>query len=304
MSAELPAVSVIIPTYNSAEILDRCLDALAGAEGVAETIVLDGGSTDGSDERAASRAGVRVLKLPGTGFQDRLNRGMGEARSEYGLLLNSDAFVDPQTPLTLARRLDENPQLGAVGASLRYDDGRPQKSGGSYKTIGRLSLKALGVPMPGRAPTPESASVAGATAVTWLPYCCAALRRRAWQQVGGFDERYDFYFEDVDFSRALVEAGWELEVLWPATSVHLGGGSTRSRDPSGWFLRYHRNAAIYLRKWNPRSWRLYAGIWRLRALASAGLWRVRSLHRRLRNDGQGARAARAWARAFSNIARS
>lgn len=298
------AVTAIVPTYNSGEILDRCLDALAGADGVAETIVLDGGSTDGSDKRAGEREGVRVLRLPGTSLQDRLNRGMEMAAGDFGLLLNSDAFVDPATPATLASRLSEQGSAGAVGACLRYEDGSAQKSGGHYKTIGRLTLKALGIPMPERTPVAEHSAPSGATAVTWLPYCCAAVRRDAWRQVGGFDSRFDFYFEDVDFSRSLSEAGWTLEVFWPATAVHLGGGSTKSKDPSGWFLRYHRNAAIYFRKWNPRGWWVYAAVWRLRAVAGAGLWRVRGLLRRLRHDTQGASVARAWARAFSAIARS
>lgn len=290
--------SVVIPNLDSGPVLDRCLDALEVAEGVGEILVLDAGSSDGSDERARRRTGVTVLDRPGTTIMERLNLGMREAKSDLCLLLNSDAFVDPQTPRLLAERLLADPGLGAVGASLRYEDGSPQKSGDACKTLGRLTLKAARVPIRDRSVPRGQPPREGLTEVGWLAYSCGILRRQAWEQAGGFVDDYDFYFEDVDFARAIDRAGWKQAVDWEATAIHVGGGTTRANDPSGWYVTYHRNALIYLRRWYPRGWRLFAAVWMVRAALNSALWRARAVVRGLRNDEQGAALARNWADAF------
>ena len=125
---------------------------------VDEVLVVDAGSTDRSAERAAERERVRVISAPGTTIQARLNLGLEQARNEYVLLLNSDAFVDPQTPERLAEILEQRPQVGASGASLRFEDGSPQDSGDRYKTLLRHIVAAVpgGRRLPGsRSPCPE-----------------------------------------------------------------------------------------------------------------------------------------------------
>lgn len=292
----------MIPTLDSGTVLDRCLDALAGEREVDEVLVLDAGSTDGSDRRAAAREGVRVLTLPGTGIQARLNRGVEEARNDLVVLLNSDAFVDPGTPRKLAELLEERPGAGASGARLRSEDGSSQKSGDRYKTLLQHTITTL----PGsrlitrRPPSPKAS---GIEPVTWLPLCCAVVRRSACLQIGGWDERFTFYYEDQDLCRRLAEAGWELAIRWDAGAIHIGGGSTSSRDPSRWLVRYHENRVIYLQKWYPRAWRIYSAVWMGRAWLQASLWRARALRLRLRSDHEGASAAREWARAFQRTAR-
>jgi N-acetylglucosaminyl-diphospho-decaprenol L-rhamnosyltransferase len=294
------AISAIIPTLDGGSLLVRCLDALAAA-GVDEVLVLDGGSTDGGPQRAAARPGVRVLELPGTSVQARINRGVEEARHEMVLLLDDDAFVDPPAPALLAAALAEGPRVALVGAALRWEDGSEQRSLGRYRTLLNETLLTLPAGRHAWARVASPVATRKATGVdraTWLPLCCAMARRSAFLEVGGFDERYSFYYDDQDFCRRMEEAGWELAVRWDAGAVHVGGGVTSARDPSRWFGRYQDNRLRYLRKWYPRGWRVFAAAWAARACVHAALWTLRALLRALRADADGARTARGWARTF------
>jgi N-acetylglucosaminyl-diphospho-decaprenol L-rhamnosyltransferase len=300
-------LSAVIPTFNGGALLERCLDALAAAPEVDEAIVLDGGSTDGTPERAAARERVRVVTLPATSVQSRINRGFAEARNEAVLLLNDDAFVDPETPRLLGAVLIERPRVALVGASLRWEDGSAQRSVGRYRTLWNETVMALpsGKLLLGALPArgiPARKS-AGVEDVKWIPLCCAAVRRSAFLAVGGFDKRYSFYFDDHDFCRRVVEQGLEIVVRWDAGAVHVGGGGTSAKEPFGWFGRYHENRFVYLQKWYPRTWRVYAPVWAARAWVHAGVWRIRALLRRLRADAEGERSAREWSRTFMRVAR-
>ncbi len=294
-------LSAVIPTYNSGQLLDRCLDALERADSIREVLVLDGGSGDGSPERAAQRDGVRVLLRPGTSFQWRLNHGVEQATGEFILHLNDDAFVDPDTPRKLLEVLQDDPRVAVSEAALRYEDGRPQRSVGQHRTLltemlslvflPRLSHRFSPIPIPPRRDS-------GVDAAAWLPLCCSVWRRSAVQSIGGFDERFSFYYDDHDFCRRLVEAGWRLVVRWDAGAVHLGGGATKSKDPAGWFGRYHENRLIFLRKHYPRTWWVFALAWPARAVLHVSLWKLRALRSRRRGQRDDEQLARRWAQAF------
>jgi N-acetylglucosaminyl-diphospho-decaprenol L-rhamnosyltransferase len=299
-------VSAVVPTLNPGSLLDRCLDALAAASGVDEVLVLDAGSTDGSPVRAALRPSVRVLTMAGTSVQSRINRGVVEAGNEAVLLLNDDAFVDAETPRLLAEVMLARPRVGAVGAGLRWEDGSPQKSVGRYRTLWNETLTALPAGRPVlsrllRRGVP-SHKAAGVERVTWLPLCCGVVRRSAFLHVGGFDERYSFYYDDHDFCRRMVQHGWELAVRWDAGAVHVGGGVTSAKDPVGWYGRYQENRMRYLRRWYPRAWPLFVPVWAVRAWVHAAAWQLRALARRLRSDADGEQMARDWARTFRSVA--
>jgi len=298
-------LSAVIPTYNSGTLLDRCLDALAAA-GVDDVLVLDGGSGDGAPDRATRRPEVRVLRFPGTRVSARFNLGMREARNEYVLVLDDDVFVDPDAPRRLAAVLDERARTGMVQAHLRFADGKEQRSGSHYRTLLNETLMSLGLRRllrrvePGGGPL--SAKERGVEPATWVPLCAALLRRSAFEEIGGFDERFFFYYDDQDFCRRLVEAGWGIAVRWDAGAVHLGGAATAAKDPTGWFGRYQENRFVYLRKHYPRAWRLFAVVWAARASLHVVVWRLRALARRARSDAEGARLARKWSRVFRRTA--
>jgi N-acetylglucosaminyl-diphospho-decaprenol L-rhamnosyltransferase len=297
----------VIPTLNGGVFLERCLGALERADSVQEVLVLDGGSSDGSPERAAGYAGVRVHSFPGTSFQRRLNEGVRQARSEFILHLNDDAFVDPDTPRRLLEVMHDRPDVAVSGASLRYEDGRAQRSVGRFRTLagellGLVMLQRLARSLSQVAPPERRES--GVDEASWMPLCCAILRRSAFDAVGGFDERFTFYYDDQDFCRRLGERGWSLAVRWDAGAIHIGGATTMARHPPSWFKRYHENRLIYLRKHYPRAWLVYAALWPLRALLHAALWRLRAASYRRRVDTAAEETANEWAETFLDTVRA
>ena len=285
-------VSAVIPHKNSGLNLGRCLDALAVAGGVQEVVVVDESSTDGSVDGAAGRLGVRVIASPGAGFAVAANAGIASSYGDTLLLLGSDAFTSPDTVERLVRRLEENPRLAACGAALFNEDGRPSKSYSRLFTLRRALVDALGfrpgIPLSGR----------GLGLVEAVFPNCLLARREALDEVGCFDERFRFYYEDMDLCLRLARAGWQLAVDWDAHAIHVAGGSTKAPGPGGWFRQYHESRLAYLRKHYPRGWLLYAALWMPKAALHVLAWRVRALVLRLREDAAGERLARDWAEAF------
>ena len=275
--------AAVVPNRDGAGLVGRCVEA-ALAGGAVEVVVVDDGSSDGS-EREAAEAGARVLRSPGRGFAAAVNHGVAATRTPAVLLLNSDCFLDPEAVARLASALDDDGSLGAVGAALRDEHGAAARSHGYLLTLGVAIRVALSVPPP----HPRSTGV-GVQPVPFVPLACVLARRGAWDAIGGLDERYPFYFEDHDACRRLRDAGWRLAVRWDATAVHEGGSSSSARDPQRWFVQYAESRARYLRTHYPRAWVVWAAVSIPAALLRALAWRVRR--------GEGAAAwSRAWRRA-------
>lgn len=270
-------VSVVIPNRDGGPFLARCLAAVFAAEGVGEVIVVDDGSADGSDAAAAAE-GARVLRSPARGFAAAVNQGVAESRGEALLLLNSDAFVRRDTVRLLAEALRGDSRLGLCSAALEREDGARARTFGRLLTLPSALRLALSLP------PPPPAEGSGVQRVEFVPLACALVRRAAWDAVGGLDQRYRFYFEDVDLCWRLSVAGWGVAVHWDATAVHLEGGSSRARDPRAWFPQFHESRLRYLRKRYPRAWLGYAALWIPSALLHAAAWV--------------ARGDRGWARAY------
>ena len=262
-------IAAVVPNRDGAGMLERCLDALACAEGVQEVVVVDDGSTDGSDERAAERGDIRVLRSPGRGFAAAVNAGVAAVHADHVLILNSDCFVEQDTASGLRAALERDASLGLCAAALVREDGSRAKTFDRQLTIGRALREAVSLHL---TPLPEGSGVAP---VRFVPLACALVSRRAWDSVGGLDTRYRFYFEDQDLCWRLTRAGWGLAVDWDAHAVHVEGGSSQGRDRPRWFSQFHESRMRYLRKRYPRLWLVYALLWVPSALAHAAAWLVR-----------------------------
>lgn len=275
-------VSAVIPNKDGAGLVGRCVEA-ALASGAAEAIVVDDGSSDDSPGEAAA-AGATVLQSPGRGFSAAVNHGARASSGEALLILNSDCFVAADAIERLVAALSASPGIGLCGAALTEPDGSHGRSHGHLLTLGLAMRTALSsVP---RAPS----ETGGLQPVEFVPLACALVRRDAWSELGGLDERFFFYFEDHDLCRRLAQAGWSLAVCWDATAHHVQGGSSRRRDEQRWFVQHAASRSLYLRKHYPASWPLFAAVWVPAALAHAGAWAIR------RRPDSG-RWARAWLRA-------
>jgi GT2 family glycosyltransferase len=286
------SVSAVIPHRNSGVLLEQCVEALLAASGVDEIVVADESSTDGSVERVAGKPRVRIVTSVRRGFAAAMNVGIEAASGERLLLLNSDAFVRPDTVERLDRRLDEVPRLALCGAALFNPDGTRSKTHTFRFTFWRAIADTLNI-------RPPIAQVGRGLEVTHavLP-TCALARREALEEIGYFDERFLLYYEDLDVSQRLARAGWLQAIDWDAEATHVSGGSTSVGARQRWFAQYHRSRAIYMRKHYPRGWALYAVLWAVKASTHAVVWSLRARRRRRRGDAPGAELAREWAAAF------
>jgi N-acetylglucosaminyl-diphospho-decaprenol L-rhamnosyltransferase len=285
-------VSAVIPHRNSGELLEQCVDALLAARGVDEIVIADESSTDGSIERVSAKPRVRIVESARPGFAAAMNVGIDAASHDRLLLLNSDAFVAPGTVERLNGRLDENPRLALCGAAIFNPDGTRSKTHTFRFTFWRALADTLHI----RPPLTQVGS--GLELVHAVLPTCALARREALEEIGGFDERFFLYYEDLDVAQRLARAGWQQGIDWEAAAIHVSGGSTSVGARQRWFAQYHRSRTIYMQKHYPRAWRLYAGLWAAKASAHAVTWSARARLRRRRGDATGAELAHEWAQAF------
>jgi GT2 family glycosyltransferase len=229
--------------------LRGCLDSLAGqARPPSETVVVDNGSVDGSLELlSASYPEVRVLELGrNTGFAHAANRGIEAVETDAVALVNTDVELAPDWLARLTAVLDGDRRLAAVACKMvdladpsrLYDAGDVLRRDGACEQRGRFQLDD------GRFDTPEELFAACAGA--------ALYRRQAVLDVGGFDERFFTYLEDVDLGLRLRLAGWRC-AYEPAVARHAGGGSSWQlrRSVDGWVAR---NTLLLVVKAFPLRW--------------------------------------------------
>lgn len=245
-----PKVAAVLVSYNTRELL---LDALRSlrADGVEDIVVVDNASTDGSARAVPLHdPEVTVLENPrNLGFAAAANRGIAGCAAPYVLLLNPDARVSPGTVGALADALDEDPGLAVVGPRIENPDGT------RYPSVRRFPglLTAVGHAFgwfvdPANRFTRRYRMVDwDATApadVDWVSGTCALVRQAAFRAVGGFDERYFMYVEDVDLCRRLWDAGWRVGYRPVGPVVHVVGAASELA-PYRMIVEHHRSLYRY-----------------------------------------------------------
>ena len=251
-----PRVSAIVVSYNTRADLLRCLEALRAQAGVPlETIVVDNASTDGTVD--AVRAGspeVQVLaNAENLGFARANNLGLRAARGELVLVVNSDCELRPGALAGLVAILDTRPDVAIVGPRTVGTDGAPQVSFGPSLTPlaewrqGRLvrGVKAGEVAALRRA----DALAAQEREPDWVSASCFLARKAALEAVGGFDESFFLYEEDVDLCVRVRAAGGRILYTPGAEVVHHLGRSM-DRAPALARLEYHRSHLRFYAKHN------------------------------------------------------
>jgi hypothetical protein len=251
-----PRVSVVIVSYNAREHLLRCLAALGEHGGLPlEVIVVDNASADGS-AGAAREASTepRVIDAgENLGFSRASNLGIRQARAPYVLLLNPDAEVRPGCLPALAGLLDRRTDVGLAGPRTVSGDGTIQVSFGEGLTPGlewRQQRLVRGV----RERRPEALRRAEEAARVehepgWVSGACMMIRRSALEAVGGLDEGFFLYEEDVDLCLRLRRAGWRI-AFTPAAEVVHHLGRSMAADPWRGRFEYHRSHLRFYRKHN------------------------------------------------------
>jgi len=230
-----PDLSIILVNYNTAHLLDRLFAALAAGQGALtlQIIVVDNASRDGSAEliRTHYPAAELIANKVNVGFGRANNQAVPRVRGRYVLLLNTDAFVSPDTlPKTVAF-MDAHPRCGVLGVKLVGSDRRLQPSCRYFPTPMNLFLNASGLArvFPAvRLVDDMQWDHASERDCDWVPGCFYLMRRDVVDDVGLFDPRYFMYYEEIDHCRAVRAAGWTVVYYPHSEVVHIGGESAAS----------------------------------------------------------------------------
>src|SRR4051812_37004825 len=295
----MATVDVVIVTFDTREITLACAARIADPR--AHVIVVDNGSTDGT-ARAFESRGVTVVRFAqGVGFAAACNRGAAAGDSPLVLFLNSDVLARPGALGALLDALDERVDAVAAGGRLvdpGTDDTQPAYAPQRYPGLWTLVARVTGLErLGGDGVDPALLAERGTIECDQPAGACLLVRRDVFAAVGGFDERFWFWYEDVDLARRLHERGVLLHV-GGAVFEHLGGGTFaawgRERGLRSRLLGIERYAEVHLD--GPS--RFVVGL----ALAGSGLARsvvFRLLGRRALADawGEGARRGASLMRA-------
>lgn len=241
MSAADRDTAVVIVNYRTRELTARAVASVLAEDDVREVVVVDNASGDGSAEHlrdAFSDGRVRVVEADQNGgFGAGVNLGAGACGSPLLFILNSDATVEPGSLALLVSALLGDERVGVLAPAVRLAGGGPQPD-----AFGRLPRRwELMVPGRGRWTgggddrQPE-----------WVSGVAMLVRAADFRSVGGFDERFEMYFEDLDLCRRLREQGRAAARLPAATVVHAAGRSWRSTSEKK--RRFHRSKGLYARK--------------------------------------------------------
>jgi GT2 family glycosyltransferase len=293
-------VTAILVNYNTAELLPEAVGRLraAGERMSLKVVIVDNASRDNSIEvlqRDFSDCHVIVNKV-NVGFGRANNQGLPLAEGRYVLLLNTDAFVSPDTLDETVAYMDAHPACGILGVKLVGRDGSLQPSARFFPTPWNLFLMKTGLDrvFTGvRMVDDMEWDHASVRECDWVPGCYYLVRKEVIDQVGLFDPRFFLYYEEVDHCLAAKRAGWKV-VFYPHCKViHLGGESAKSE---GEVTRLERqiesiqieSELLYFRKNHG-----ITGVWAHMLLTFVGdaMVGLRQLLRR-----KSAQAARRWAK--------
>lgn len=255
-------MAAVVVSYNTREHLRMCLRSLADA-GVEHVVVVDNGSTDGSRPVVEAAGCTWVDAGANLGYGGAANLGGAHPATtgaEFLLVCNPDLVVLPGAVDTLVAALAAEPGVGAVGPRLSNTDGSLYPSARTFPDlVDAMGHGLLGMVAPDNRFTRRYRLLdwdhGQAADVDWVSGACFLIRRRAWEEVGGFDDSYFMYMEDVDLCWRLGRAGWRIRYEPAAEVVHVQGVSA-DQHPYRMLLAHHRSMWLFARRTTTGSRRL------------------------------------------------
>jgi N-acetylglucosaminyl-diphospho-decaprenol L-rhamnosyltransferase len=250
----LPVVTV---TFSPGPHLERFLASLAMAtEREVSVLLADNGSTDGTPAEALERyANVRLFDTGANlGYGTAVNRAVrhlcesGEV-DDWLIVANPDVQWGPGSIDALLEAATRWPHAGALGPLIHDPDGSVYPSARHLPSLIRGGMHAVVGPFwkhnPWTAAYRQERLEPTERPVGWLSGSCLLVRRSAFDQVGGFDERYFMYMEDVDLGDRLGRAGW-LSVYVPSAEILHHKGHSTGHDPENHLAAHHKSTYLFL----------------------------------------------------------
>lgn len=258
--------STVIVNYEGGDLLTECVRSLYEQEENVDVIVVDNGSADGSADTVARLFPTITIVRPfrNLGFAGGANAGAERAEGELLLFLNPDVRVAPGC-LGALRRIFNEPNVG-VGAPCVH----PGESG---QVEYGWTLDLLGHPVPLRRPA----------APLYVAGCALATRKSLFEELGGFDDRYFMFVEDVDLCWRALLRGFDISVARDAVAFHVGGAVTpggyerHGRIESSSFrigLRERNTLATMIKCWGGSTVALMVPAYVLQTLVTAAALRL------------------------------
>jgi len=234
-------LSIIILCWNDLKVIGDCLQSIYANTHATEfeVIVPDNGSTDGSIEFIRKNYPQARVIENGTNlrFAKANNVGIRESRGEYVLILNPDTIIHEGTLDKVVAFADKHPEAGAFGCRVLNTDGSYQACVRPFPSIRSEWIAALGLaPLAHISDWFQPGVYVGwkgdtQREVGWLAGCFIMFRGELLKRLGGFDEQFFYYHEDMDLCNRVWQSGKSILYTPESTITHLGGQSTNKRFP-------------------------------------------------------------------------
>ena len=251
------SVSVILVSYNTEDLTIRAIEcvyaSIRNCRFPVDVLVVDNSSRDHSVASIKDKfPNVRLIESStNLGFGAANNLAVASSDSEYVLLLNTDAFLQPESLTVLEQYMRVNPLVGVVGPTILNADGTvqtaawnfpsPLQSLFEYSGIGNLFPR---IPLIGGYRKWDHDKT---QRVPWLIGACILIRRSVFVDIGGFDSAFFMYAEETDLQMRIRRAGYDIHLCADTQVVHLGGGSGTTDSES--VRRYfYTSQDLYMRK--------------------------------------------------------
>lgn len=245
-----PDVAAVVVSYNVAELLVACVASLR-ADGIERIVVVDNASSDSSVVAVrAADPGVQVVALDrNTGYGAGVNRGVAETTEPFVLFMNPDVEVEPGSTKVLLDAMGDDPGLALVGPRIETPEGELYPSARTFPdwrdAAGHAFLHFVWPANPfSRRYRMLDWDHRDARVVDWVAGTHVLARRSAWDEVGGFDEAFFMYLEDVDLCWRLARSGWRVGYE-PAARVSHAIGRSTDQTPYRMIAAHHRSLLRY-----------------------------------------------------------
>ncbi len=233
-------MSIVLVCWNNKAYLDPCLKSLyeGGLKSSFDVVVVDNGSTDGSQQMLAEKyPQVKLIQNAGNvGLGKASNQGIEATNGRHVLLLNNDTLVNGPALDVLVEYLDAHPEVGATAGKLLNPDGSFQSGFAPFSTLLEEFLIVTHIGELLWAGYPSHGDSNEIKETGWMSSACLLVRRAALDKIGLLDESYFIYGDEADLQYRLNKAGWKVVFLPNSSIIHFGG---RSMD------RWKRRKMVY-----------------------------------------------------------
>ena len=267
-------IGIVTVSFHSGDAIRSLIESIPAATSWETDIVVVDNVPDGDAAlaRAVTGTTARTIGRPDNpGYGGGVNSGVASLSSDidFFLVVNPDVILDPHALDELVRVIQSDPTIGSVGPLLRDLSGAAYPSARAIPSlrvgIGHALLGDLVPSNPWTRKYHAATNVVNQRDAGWLSGACVVVRRAAFDAVGGFDDNFFMYFEDVDLGYRLGRGGWRNVFVPTATAQHEGGHSTRDHSAQ-MIVAHHDSARLWVRK-------RYSGArwWAVRVAVTMGL---------------------------------